>query len=178
MCRYTMIGRIAVACAALLCAAQLCGCGYRLARMDNPALAPYASIAIPYFQNKSFEPQAEAIFTHAFADEFVESRRLVLAPEHQADLVLHGSVQDLHDRVIAYSADDKALEYRVIVTMSITLQDRRSGAVVWKRDKLQHAEEYPVGTDIAFSEAAKRDALRRLAADLAERVHDNVMQGF
>jgi hypothetical protein len=154
------------------------GCGYRLARFENPALAQYATIAVPYFKNMTFEPQAEALFSHAFADEFVESRRLALAPEQQADLVLYGTVQDLHDRVIAYSADDKALEYRVIVTLRVVIQDRRSGAVLWKRDKMMHAEEYPVGADIAFSEASKRAALRRLAADLAERVHDNFMQGF
>ncbi len=155
------------------------GCGYRLARYDNPLLKNVHSIAIPYFKNKTFEPEAEAIFTYAVVDEFIESRKLSVVAEAEADVVLYGSIEQLREDTIAYSRDDKALEYRVIVELDVELLERSSGKVLWKRDTLLHAEEFPVTSDsIARSEAAKRAALRDLAADLAERVHDSIMQGF
>lgn len=163
---------------AVVAAALLCGCGYRFAGQGNPLLADRATIAIPYFRNNTYEPGAEALFTHAFVQEFLESRRLQVVPPDRADIVLDGSVQELQDHTIAYSSDDKAREYRIVVRLSVTVRDRVSGEVLWKRDRLVHAEEYPVGDSIAFTEAAKTRALQALARDLAERVHESIMQGF
>ena len=156
----------------------LSGCGYRLARPVNPMLENINTIAIPYFKNKTFEPEAEAIFTNAFVNEFIESRRLQVVGVADADVVLYGTVKKLHEDTIAYNLDDKALEYRVRTTLAVFLEERKSGNVLWKRKSLKHAEEFPVGSSIVLSETAKRDALQRIAEDLAERVHDSIMQGF
>jgi outer membrane lipopolysaccharide assembly protein LptE/RlpB len=163
----------------ILCVCLLCsGCGYHRARSDNPLLAGLGTIAIPYFKNKTFEPEAEKIFTYAFVNEFIESRRLRVVGEHEADLVLRGTVKKLIEDTIAYNRDDKALEYRMDVVVDIQVERRASGEVVWKRKNFRHSEEFPVGDDIVLSEASKRAALQKLAADLAERVHDSIIQGF
>lgn len=162
----------------VVAAGVLAGCGYRFAGHDNPLLADRTTIAIPYFRNSTYEPGVEALFTHAFVEEFLESRRLQVVPPDRADLILDGTVQELQDHTIAYSSDDKAREYRVVVQLRVTVRDRVSGAVLWKRDRLVHAEEYPVGDSIAFTEAAKARALQALARDLAERVHESMLQGF
>jgi hypothetical protein len=154
------------------------GCGYRLARSVNPLLDNVTSIAIPYFKNKTFEPGAETIFTHAFVNEFVESKKLNVVSAQDADVVLYGTVKILRENSIAYDVDDKALEYRVTVTLAVSLEDRSSGKVLWRRKNLKHSEEFLVSDDIVFSETTKRDALKTLAEDLAERVHDSIMQGF
>jgi hypothetical protein len=153
-------------------------CGYRLARPVNPMLENVSTIAIPYFKNKTFEPEAEAIFTYAFINEFIESRRLQVVGVEDADVVLYGTVKRLLEDTIAYNRDDKAQEYRVRVTLAVFLEERKSGNVLWKRKSLRHAEEFPVDNNIVLSETAKRDALQRIAEDLAERVHDSIMQGF
>jgi hypothetical protein len=155
------------------------GCGYRAARHDNPLLDGIETIAIPYFKNKTYEQEAEALFTHAFVDEFVESRTLMVTGREQADVILFGTVEELNEEPISYSADeDKALEYRVRVTLELSLENMRTGEVLWKRDRMEHGEEYAVGTAIVMTEAGKRVALKRLARDLAERAHDSIMQGF
>jgi len=164
---------------AILCVYLLCsGCGYHRARSDNPQLAGVSTIAIPYFKNKTFEPEAEKVFAYAFVNEFIESKRLRVVGEHEADLVLRGTVKKLVEDTIAYNRDDKALEYRMDVVVDIQVERRASGEVVWKRKNLRHSEEFPVGDNVVLSEAAKRAALEKLAADLAERIHDSIIQGF
>lgn len=154
------------------------GCGYHRAGTNNPQLDGISSIAIPYFKNKTFEPEAERIFTHAFVNEFIKSRRLQVVSEPEADLVLRGTLKKIIEDTIAYNRDDKALEYRMDVVLDIQLERRVTGEVLWKRKNMRHSEEFPVGVDIVLSEAAKRAALERLAADLAERIHDSIIQGF
>jgi len=163
----------------LLCVGLLWGgCGYRLARSDNPQLANIHTIAIPYFKNRTFEPEAEKVFACAFIDEFIESKRLAVVGEDRADIILRGTVKKLVEDAIAYNRDDKALEYRMDVVVDIQVEERTTGSVLWKRKNLRHSEEFPVGEDIMLSEAAKRASLEKLAADLAERVHDSIIEGF
>jgi len=144
----------------------------------NPLLQNITTIAIPYFKNKTFEPELEAIFTQAFVNEFVESRRLRVVSREQADVILFGTIKHLYEDTISYDRDDKAQEYRLRVSMELVLEERQAGTVLWKRTNLRHAEEHSVDLSIVVSETAKREALQRLAEDLAERVHDSIMQGF
>jgi hypothetical protein len=162
----------------ILYAAISLSCGYHLARPANPLLENINTIAIPYFKNKTFEPEAETIFTDAFVNEFIESKRLQIVNREDADVILYGTVSEFYEDTIAFNRDDKALEYRVRVTLDVFLEERQSGDILWKRKNFRHAEEFPVGESIVFSETAKRAALQALAEDLAERVHDSIMQGF
>ena len=162
----------------LICAVLMSGCGYHLARYANPMLDDIDTVAVPYFSNRTFEPEAETIFTTAFVNEFVEGRRLEVVRPADADVVLRGTIRKLQEETIAFNRDDKALEYRIHAVLDVVLEKRLSGEVLWKRKSLYHSEEFLVSDDIIFSEAAKRAALQRLADDLAERVHDSIMQGF
>jgi len=156
----------------------LSGCGYHLASTANPMLDDYTSIAIPYFKNKTFEAEAVTIFTHAFVNEFIESKRLKVETIDKADLVLYGTVKKLNERTIGYSREDKALEYRVSVTLELSLEEKSTGKVLWKRNDLTHDEEYLSGEGITIAEATKKESLVLLAEDLAERTHDSIVQGF
>jgi hypothetical protein len=158
------------------------GCGYHLASTVNPMLENYDSIAIPYFENKTFEAEAVTIFTYAVVNEFIESKRLKVEGIDKADLVLYGTVKELNEESIGYSSDDKAREYRIWATLELSLEEKSTGKVLWKRDKLSHNNEYLSADlrveEITVIEASKRKALVLLAEDLAERIHDSIVQGF
>jgi len=164
-------------CAVLACAC-LVGCGYRLARFDNPALDGITTIAIPYFDNKSYEPGLDAIFTHAFVNKFIETKRLQVVGVDEAELVLRGTIKKVDDDSLAMTTDKRALEWRVWVTIGVAVEERKTGRVLWKRSALRHGEEFRTSDDIQLDEADKRRAFQKLAADLAERVHDGLLQGF
>lgn len=155
------------------------GCGYHRARLDNPLLSGYQTIAIPYFKNKTFEPGAEKIFTDAFMREFIESRRFKIVSEHEADVILYGTVKNLKEESVAQNRNDKTLEYLLYMTLDLRLEERATGKVLWKRKGMRHVEDYPIyENDIQLSETAKRASLKKIAADLAERSHDSIMMGF
>jgi hypothetical protein len=158
------------------------GCGYHLASTVNPMLENYDSIAIPYFENKTFEAEAVTIFTYAVVNEFIESKRLKVEGIDKADLVLYGTVKELNEQSIGYSSDDKAREYRIWATLELSLEEKSTGKVLWKRNKLTHDNEYLSADlrtgEITETDASKRKALVLLAEDLAERIHDSIVQGF
>jgi len=64
------------------------------------------------------------------------------------------------------------------VTLELSLEEKATGRVLWKRKRLTHDEEYLTGDRVKVSETTKRKSLVQLAEDLAERVHDSIIQGF
>lgn len=156
----------------------LAGCGYHRARFDNPLLANAHTIAIPYFKNKTFEPEAERIFTYAFMNEFIQSRKLQIVERNEADVILYGTVRTLSEDAIAHNQDDRALEYIMEIVLDLHLEERTTGKVLWQRKGMRHEEDYRILDDVQTSEASKRSALQKIASDLAERVHDSIMLGF
>ena len=154
-------------------------CGYHRARLDNPLLASYHTIAVPYFKNKTFEPGAEKIFTDAFMQEFIKSGRLKIASEKDADVVLYGTVRNLKQESIAENENDKTIEYLLFMTLDLRLEERTTGKVLWTRKGMRHVEDYPIyDQDVQLSETSKRLALQKIAADLAQRSHDSMLMGF
>ena len=162
-------------------------CGYRMARFDNPELEGFTTIAIPYFQNKSYEPGLDAIFTYAFNDTFIENGRLQVVAVDEADLVLRGVIKKVDYDSLAMTPDKRALEWRVWVTTAVVVEERKTGRVLWKRGAIRYGEEYRTsaqteraGTtdNLELDHADRRRAFQDLAADTADQVHDGLMQGF
>jgi len=162
----------------VLLLAGLAACGYHFIGQGSEVLAEVRSIAIPYFVNKSYEPGLERYVTEALVDEFVKSRIIAVVDEAAADAVIRGRIEEFSESVISYDRDDRALEYRSRISLDITLERRDSGEIIWRNKGLVHFEEYSVATDIATTEANKKIALKMTAAELAERIHDSIIEGF
>jgi hypothetical protein len=141
-------------------------------------LGDIRTIAVPYFINKTYEPAVDRIFTDALVNEFVESREFTLTTEDKADVVMRGVLKSLEEKTISHNRKDRALEYRVTVTLEFSVEERATGKVIWRDRNITHNEEYRVNTDIAVTEFNKDEAIKRLAAELAERIHDNLLEGF
>ncbi len=154
------------------------GCGYHFLGKGKGTLGGIKTIAIPYFINKTYEPGIDRIFTDALVNEFVESREFVLTTEDRADVVMRGMVKSFEGKTISHNQKDRALEYRVAVTLEFSAEERTTGKVIWRDRNITHNEEYRVNTDIAVTEFNKDEAIKRLAAELAERIHDNLLEGF
>jgi outer membrane lipopolysaccharide assembly protein LptE/RlpB len=162
----------------VILALGLAGCGYHFIGRESGALSGIHTIAIPYFINKSFEPGLERYVTEALVDEFVKSRFVQVADEAAADAVIRGRIDEFSESVISYDRDDRALEYRTRISLDVTLERKDTAEILWRTKGLYHFEEYTVSSDIATTEANKRIALKMAAAELAERIHDSVVEGF
>jgi outer membrane lipopolysaccharide assembly protein LptE/RlpB len=157
---------------------SLAGCGYHFIGQESGVLSGIHSIAIPYFVNKSFEPGLERYVTEALVDEFVKSKFIKVVDEAAADAVIRGRIEEFSESVISFDKDDRALEYRTRISLDITLERKDTAEILWRNKGLYHFEEYTVSSDIATTEANKKIALKMTAAELAERIHDSIIEGF
>jgi hypothetical protein len=90
---------------------------------------------------------------------------------------LTGTVLKFVASPIAFGRSDFAAEFRARAQVSATLKDRQ-GTVIWQARDISAEEEYDAPADIFASEANKRRAIERLAADLAEQIHDRIFDGL
>jgi outer membrane lipopolysaccharide assembly protein LptE/RlpB len=172
------------------------GCGYHFLGKGKGTLEEIKTIAIPYFMNKTYEPGIDQIFTDALVNEFVESREFVITTEDKAEVVMKGVLKSFGEQVISFDRNDRAMEYRITVSLEFSVEERATGKVLWRDKNITHNEEYRVDMehvaptditdtqehqvkqDIAVTEFNKDKAIKRLAAELAERIHDNLLEGF
>ena len=153
------------------------GCGYHLARRGGTVPENVYTLAVPVFQNDTYEVGIEDLITDALIQEFQRNRWARIVPEERADAVLLGAIKGFVAVPIAFATADFAVEYRVRIKVKITLRDRE-GNVIWQDREVSYSEEYEVTPDIFISEANTRRAVARLAAELAEEVHDRIFDGF
>ena len=60
------------------------------------------SIAIPYFENKTYRAGLERYVTEALVDEFVKSRTIPVVSEGDADAVIRGVIEEFREYVSAF----------------------------------------------------------------------------
>lgn len=154
------------------------GCGgYRWAPEYNQLPAGIHTVAIPLFKNNTYESNIEAYVTNALMNEFIRNQQFSVVSEG-GDATLSGMVKKFDTMSIAYSSEDRARQYRAYLTLEVTLRDNRTGEVLWRNPELVHEEEYSVEPIISFTDARKQDAIKRISADLAERIYEEIVYGY
>jgi len=155
------------------------GCGYHLKGMGSGLPQEYKTIAISPVINKSFESDLGPLLDSAIAEEFSRTQRLQVVSEADADLVLKTTIVSYSDSPAAFSATDQARNYRVQVTADSVLTVREGGLVLWKGKGLNEMSDYSVAPgEITEAESSRKTAKKGLAAELAELIHDYVLEGF
>ena len=154
------------------------GCGgYRFASDYNKIPDDIKTISIPFFTNETFEANIESYFTSALINEFIKNQQIRVV-SHQADATLLGSVKKFTVGSIAYSSEDRSLEYRAYAELELSLKKNDTGKIVWRNPRLVHDEEYKVETDIALTEADKKTTINKIAIEVAEQIYEDLVLGF
>jgi hypothetical protein len=130
-------------------------------------------MAIVTFENDSVEPGVEVVVTRAFRRGFLRrgSARLVSDPS-AAEFVIHGAVKPLKTRSTSFSTVALAIEYTVVMELSIDVRTRDGEAVPVGSDSLRASELYLASADVEAARKNRQEALQRIADVLAVRVHD------
>jgi len=79
--------------------------------------------------------------------------------------------------VAVTSSTQISTEYRATLVVEFTFQTVRDGRILF-RELMSEWRNYAVETDLNATELNKRDAIRRISALLAERVHERIIGGF
>lgn len=146
------------------------GCGYTV----SSVLPSYLhTIAIPTFANNTVEHGLADDITQALINSFLANRRLGSERERDADTVLRGTVLSYRNRVYAYTSQEVATQYEILLTVKVSFRDQVKNREVWKEDALMVRTTYsvvPVGSEPARTEAdGRRDVIQKLADQIVSR---------
>jgi hypothetical protein len=155
------------------------GCGYRFVDAA-PAAAPgnpaAGRIEIGVFENRSVEAGLERMLTDALLEEFTRRGQLRPVRSGAAGYALSGEVREV--RVYPSSVSSISLELENTLEMVLWVELRRGNGreLVWRHEALVLREVYTTSADAQVRDTNKEQAMRRLASELARRIHDELTQ--
>lgn len=155
------------------------GCGYRFAGEGGAVDPALQSVFVPPFPNRTEEPALGNILRSALIEEIRRGTRFLPAGVREdADLLLHCGILSYETYPSSYRGTGFALENRIRLSLELTLENRRTGDVLWSNRNMAGTETYVIRTDPRLTEKSRRAALQELARDLAEAAFRLMTSGF
>jgi lipopolysaccharide assembly LptE-like protein len=161
----------------------LSACGYHALNGENIlGLGPGVhSIELKSFENETREPGLEQLIGEAINEEF--ARRGWLKPrlegqDGKPDLVLTGILHSAAYHSASYSAGALAVEEGIEVGLDVSVHRGDTGELVYQHPDLRLRELFLSSADPNVFISNKEQALRRISAEIAERIHDELYQKF
>jgi len=155
----------------------LMGCGYQMVGKETHLPPGITSIAIPTFQNKTFEPGIEIPFTQGLLKEFILDRRVKVVDRAQADSILEGVVTNFYMYAVSFDLSGYAQEYQTLVVLDLTLKDR-TGKVFWQENGFTESRWFRASSQILTNEANKQIAIQETGRFVAQRLRTRFFYNF
>jgi hypothetical protein len=160
----------------LLLLAAGSGCGYSLVGY-RAGFEGIRTVAIETPANDSFVPGVEYVVADALRREFLRRGAVrVVDDPAAADLVLGGSVDKVRSSGRSFSSVVFSLEYELLLELKLEARRADGQEMPIGKRSLREFEYYLASADVEATRKNRDEALRRLAAVLAERVHDNLFE--
>lgn len=170
---------LTLAVAALCLAASLAGCGYGLVGRGNNLPADVRSVYIKPLENRTPRTQAEQFLTRAIADEMVTRQRFsVVGSETGADAELSGAVVAFGANPVTFDNSGRATEYEISITASILFKRVGKEQVLWKNERYNFRESYPVEVSNTGYFDQENLALEKAAKRFAQTMVSDLLEGF
>jgi hypothetical protein len=151
----------------------LCSCGYTNPYARNNSQETYAkTLLITTWQNRTNELGLESVYFRLFNAWFKKSGMIgVVFADDQADLKLMGEISSIDLPGLFYDSFDEALEIKIKLTVSFTLYDNRSNAILWQEKQYTVHEPFlldPAGEQTQYN---KKRALLRIGDEIGEFIY-------
>ncbi len=157
--------------AILLLLVSLAGCGYHSGIRSEMA-SPDRTIAIPVFENATFEPLLENRVSEGFKETFLRQGWQVVAKPDQAPLTLSGRVIRFDRVPISLNRIGQAQEYRITIGLEYAFLSSKETPPSKQKDHAEASAEYIASSDPITDRVAEDRAIREAGRRLAERVAD------
>ena len=153
----------------------LSGC-YTLGPVAPTYMKGVHSISVPIFDNKSFEPQVQALVTDTFIKEMQTDGTYPITGEDEADAIVHGTIVDVRRTQTKSVVGDVLASAEFEITLKIHIQVLRGGTgqVLVNKD-FEGQSYFFVGSDLPTQE---RQAIPIAAQDCAKQVTSFLTEGF
>ena len=164
---------------AVILSLSLSACGYHLQGAGGSSLPPHIKkIHIPILINKTLEPGIEVRITDSIRNVIINDGRVSLANTlSEADAVLEGQVLRYRLRPIAFTRADRAQEFRLRMTLKVSLRDLETEKILF-RQTLVSDREYRVSTDLSTNEQAQTNAAQQASDNIAKELQGLMIEGF
>ena len=163
-------------CIVVVLSIVVAGCGYRLSG-GGPLPGNVTRVAVAMFENRSFETGAETVFTSALMTELVQSSEAVVVDRDEAEAVILGTIRSITLGELTRTADDAVVERRVSAVLDLDVVSK-DGETIWSVRNFSESEVYTVSSANVSDEAAKRDAVRKIADRVSERIISKMRDDF
>lgn len=156
------------------------GCGYHFSPAGEHIDKSIQTVFVDNFSNNTSEANIENYFRNSFIDQFRRGSRFKLVNRKDlADAVFRGSINSLVTPHLAYSETRLAKENRVVVNIEVMFEERESKEIIWANKNLSESEDYIVDESNPNATATNRkEALQKLAGDVAKKTYRYIMSGF
>ena len=155
-------------------------CGYQIAGRADTLPDTIGVIAIPPFRNETTQFKIAQRLTRAVTREFISRTRYkVVANEALGDAVLRGVVVN----VLVFPAvfdprTGRATSISTITQIRVSLQDRKTGEILYENPNLEHRERYEVSTDPDAYFEEREVAMLRTSEAAARSLVSAVLERF
>ena len=154
---------------AVVIGAGMQGCGYTI---SSVLPAHIQSIAIPTFANNTVEHGLADDVTQALINGFIADRRLRLERERDANSVLRGTILLYRNRVYAYTSQEVATQYEILLVLKVVFRDVVKNRDMWKEDEMT------VRTTYSVPARTETDGRREVIQKLADQIVSRTVQGW
>ncbi len=157
------------------------GCGYQFGRQGTGLRPDIQRVAIPLFQNESYEPQLETVFANALRRQFMLRGRLEVVSTDYADIVFRGAVKSISTETVAHrGTTGDTVETRIGVTVLVQCEDPRSGTVIWRTPPtgLSESSLFLYSSDPILTFDSRRLAIEKIAEEMAMRIYNSFHNSF
>jgi hypothetical protein len=156
------------------------GCGYHVAGRADLLPKNLHTIAIPPFGNATTRYRLTERLPMAISRELIaRTRYRVVADPGQADATLEGSILNYQSYPTLFDpTTGRASGAQMIVTMAITLRERKTGKVLFSRPYFDYRQRYEVSTDPKAYFEESETGLDRLSRDVAGAIVSGIVEIF
>ena len=149
------------------------GCAYSTSSRTAKGIK---SVAVPFFDNNTAEPNLELRVTEEIINNLIADNTLRVVDERHADALLDGTIVEFRNIPFSFNQDLNAEEYHVIITVQVTLFNRRLNEPIWEQQNIRGDGSYFL--DVPTPGLAFDDAVDEALFEITERILNLTVQDW
>lgn len=149
------------------------GCAYSTTSRTAKGIE---SVAVPFFANQTTEPNLEISVTERIIENLVEDNTLSVVDEKRADAVLEGVILNFSNVPFSFNRDLNAEEYRVVITVELSLFNRKLNEPIWAKRTIRGDGSYFL--DVTEEGFRYDDALEEAIKEITDQILNLTVQDW
>lgn len=158
--------RAPIAAIAVLVLLGGCAYGFRAGQVREGL----ETVAVPYFENRTSEPNLDVEFTEAIIEALVNDRTVRVVEEDSADAILLGTIRRYRVNEAFFGADRQAEEYELQIEVEVSLVRRDGGDVIVDPKQLRGKGNFYVDDGVEGELLARNEAAEAIVRGILDLV--------